>query len=81
MSRHLILRAVGCERMQAYKCDRCGKLFAIYPKDKSFHITYKSKKNSLADSILVDLCQECVDSFELWWKEPALAAITNEENL
>lgn len=63
--------------MKAFKCDRCGKLFAVYPKDKPFHITYKSAKNSSSNSVLVDLCQDCVDSFELWWKEPYLSEITD----
>lgn len=76
--------------MQAWKCDRCGKLYA--------QIAERGKVNSMRlrdisvvrigwvnpdvhEMYYADLCEECAKDFVLWFKEPALAAITNEEKL
>lgn len=75
--------------MTAFKCDRCGKLFAVRPsgKEHSFDRPEDSTVQRIGWGTEVyltppkDLCDECSASFVLWWKEPALAAITNEEKL
>lgn len=66
--------------MRAWKCDRCGKLFAALPNNKKLNditVSYLSYGNK-DFSRLAELCESCIDEFILWFKEPALAAITNE---
>ncbi len=52
--------------MNAYKCDRCGKLFEKST-DSIFGI---DKRTSVyrADWKPQDLCTECKKSLEKWWK-------------
>lgn len=66
--------------MRAWKCDRCGKLFAAPSNDKKIGSVNVNQISYGTDSYkrTEDLCDECIDSFILWFKEPALAAITNE---
>lgn len=67
--------------MRAWKCDRCGKLFAQRSNNKRLNdITVNGLRYGTSDfnGKSADLCDECIDAFILWFKEPALAAITNE---
>ena len=70
--------------MQAWKCDRCGKLYA----------TIRARENCRLKDVTVidigwsdpdvfkgqraDLCEECAKEFIEWFREPTLAAITRE---
>lgn len=73
--------------MQAWKCDRCGKLYA------QIAGRGKSEQMRLHDVSIVqigwlnpdthemckaDLCEDCAKDFVLWFKEPMLAAIVND---
>lgn len=66
--------------MRAWKCDRCGKLFAVLPISQKLNdITVNQLRygtNNINRS--AELCESCINEFILWFKEPALAAITNE---
>jgi len=76
-------------RMTAFKCDRCGKLFATRPLNNSN--SFQNWKHGCVQVIRwgteafqinpKDLCEDCAASFILWFQEPALAAITNDEKL
>ena len=68
--------------MRVNKCDRCGKIYT----GNDFNIRTRTDiviaDPSRRDRLLMkDLCSDCLESLNLWWKEPALAAITNDENL
>lgn len=74
--------------MKVYKCDRCG---TIFPNKLNLSLggslvmkanMSKVPINLFTDAVVsVDLCESCIGDFILWWKEPALADITNEEKL
>ncbi len=66
--------------MRAWKCDRCGKLFVEIPLHIKFNNIIINQISYGTSDIkkLVDLCPECIADFVLWFKEPDLAAITNE---
>lgn len=55
----------------AKKCDRCGKYYDVdvtYPVVDLINDTTKQITtigNGLYDC---DLCQNCLDEFEMWWK-------------
>jgi hypothetical protein len=57
----------------AKKCDRCGRLFeesCIFPEleyNDRFHEVCISER---VRNYVLDLCKECVDSFEEWFDEP-----------
>ena len=73
--------------MQAWKCDRCGKLYSTFA-ERGKEDVFKLKGVSVIrigcdnpdvyESQRIDVCEDCAKSFILWFKEPALAAITNE---
>ena len=65
---------------QAYKCDRCGKLFAEKsPIQKINDFTFdRIWLLRGSDYLKPDLCTFCMNDFVQWWKEPYLADITNE---
>lgn len=46
--------------MEAYKCDRCGKLYERQVEK----ILYVGKKGEGP----LDLCPQCTESFEEWWE-------------
>ena len=48
--------------MRVYKCDRCGKEINLMRKHSVF------VKNLTWDSN-IDLCPDCIKSFELWLKD------------
>lgn len=66
--------------MRAWKCDRCGKLFAQLPSHIKFNdvVINQIRYGTNNFNRSADLCPECIADFVLWFKEPALAAITNE---
>lgn len=57
----------------AKKCDRCGRLFegsCIFPE-----LEYNDRLREVCISEIgrlynLDLCKECIDSFEEWFDEP-----------
>ena len=71
--------------MQAWKCDRCGKLYA----------TIRARENCRLKDITVieigwsdpdifkgqhaDLCEDCARDFVGWFCEPTLSAIITRE--
>lgn len=52
--------------MEAYKCDRCGKLF----EKLTTSILDVDKRTSIfsGDWQSQDLCPECAESLDEWWK-------------
>lgn len=52
--------------MNAYKCDRCGKLYEKQEKSSIFNVT--KKIFVLGTAYQQDLCSECAKSLEEWWK-------------
>ena len=60
--------------MQAYQCDRCGKLFSYEEYGKSvtrngvYYILYKRGRPD-AEEVKRDLCAECEESLILWMKK------------
>ncbi len=76
--------------MQAWKCDRCGKLYAqIAERGKSSQTRLHDVPIVRIDWVnpdvhemrYADLCEDCARDFVLWYNEPALAGITNDEKL
>lgn len=59
----------------AKKCDRCGKLYELYnlesdPKNINGLLTLNiDYKRSYYTQNLIDLCPECMNSFDKWLKE------------
>lgn len=50
--------------MNAYKCDRCGRLYEPYCKNQDYewrgnNISIMSRKNAFEDFISYDLCPVC----------------------
>lgn len=52
--------------MEAYKCDRCGKLFE--KSTASILAVYKRTSVCRGDWLSQDCCPECKKSLEEWWK-------------
>lgn len=55
------------------KCDRCGKIYNFYGKNDKANtvetvISYVDEFNEMLDN--VDLCPDCVDSFNRWLENP-----------
>lgn len=80
--------------MQAWKCDRCEKLYVnADTKERVLNrprlegidvqgIAFGTVSYSMSDTFVhKDLCEDCARDFVLWYKEPALAGITNDEKL
>ena len=69
--------------MQAYKCDRCGKLYAAQPECEldgiGVAIIGFSDGSIYGKSKRIDVCEDCAKSFILWFKEPHLSEITKGE--
>lgn len=51
--------------MNAYKCDRCGKLYERQGKSSIFNVT---KRDSCYGTYQQDLCPECAEALEKWFK-------------
>jgi hypothetical protein len=66
--------------MRAWKCDRCGKLYVAPSTDKKLDSVNINQISYGTDTLKRTkvLCDDCIDAFILWFKEPALTAITNE---
>ena len=73
--------------MQAWKCDRCGKLYAqIAERGKNEQMRLRDisvtriawANTDVHEMYNADLCEDCAKDFVLWFKEPMLAAIVNE---
>lgn len=64
----------------AKKCDRCGKLYEHYEKDKEGNACYNAlspicfdkTKDHYVRCNSKDLCPECRDSFEEWLHLPGI---------
>ena len=70
--------------MNAFKCDRCGKLFEDYQKRKS-EGNYKIARNSnnIVRYLYLDLCKDCNDELQDWanaFKKKEEGEIPNETN-
>lgn len=49
--------------MNAYKCDRCGKLY-----EKEARSILYVKRITTGNGQWQDLCPECTKSLDKWWK-------------
>lgn len=64
----------------AKKCDRCGKLYEHYKKDKEgndcynalYPVCFDEAKNHHVRWNSKDLCPECRDSFDEWLHLPGI---------
>lgn len=68
----------------AKKCDRCGKLFEPYLKLDGYknpqefiklnvmHVNMDKRRVNQDKSVLVDLCNECHESFSRWLAKPRI---------
>lgn len=54
--------------MEAYKCDRCGRLYEKQTESRLFIGKCKPKDDTGPRWREQDLCPECKKSFEKWWK-------------
>ena len=61
----------------ARKCDRCKKLYEYYPKDTKIQSNAIRKLHKIPDGCIstqdstIDLCPECMASFDKWMIEGA----------
>lgn len=66
----------------ARKCDRCGKLFDNqYNTNIDLITSSNENRNVKFDCGLnadLDLCPECIESFEHWWANETIIPITKK---